>query len=241
MARCGAITLDGTKCKRRVAAGKKWCRDHPGGRSKYQPKQLKSRTRRRQPTRSSSMATAAGSASAWTSRRTTGKRRTAAQRRTERVTKRARKVARVVDAPWSDQVLAQLDAVVGEGASAGLSVSDCVALARTADRLLHGRRPRRRRGGLLGLLVRSMDHESLAAMISDGLDLPTDQSDTAAARALQTIGIALCQQAGIPLANCPCFEDPAGTELESVLLSCLRLAAGDWTGLAIPFEPLVSP
>jgi len=239
MARCGAITLDGTKCRNRVAQGEEWCYAHPGGRSKYQPKQPKPRRQPRSPaSRSLSAATTARSTRASTPR--TRARRTPTQRRTERIAMRARKAARVVDAAWSRRVLAQLDAVVGEGASTGLSVRDCVALARTADRLLHGRRPRRRRSGFLGLLVRSTEHEELAATISEGLNLPPDQADIAAARALQAMGIALCQRASIPPTDCPCFDNPGGTELESVLLSFLRLAVGDWTGLAIPFTPLSS-
>jgi hypothetical protein len=85
-------------------------------------------------------------------------------------------------------------------------------------------------------------HEDLAAAVMASLDLPASRSKTATGRALESVGIALCRQAGIGLESCPCFQSPAGDEADALLLTMLRLAIGDWTGLAdLPLMLLDSP
>jgi len=134
--------------------------------------------------------------------------------------------------------------ISGSDTANGLSTADCSALARTASLMLQGHQARQRKsswGGLYELFGGPDIFEALGASVTDGLELPTDESNIAAARALQAAGVALCRAAGVPLTDCPCFADPAGSELESVLFLLLRLALGDWTGLIIPYGPLLSP
>ncbi len=233
MARCGAVKVDGRKCKNRPPAGEDWCFQHPNGRSGYQPKQPKQR--RRTAPRPTPQRRAVPSPTPSTAGR---------QRREARVVARASKAIQLVQGTWTEQVLGQLAAIGGEETAAGLSIRDCADLAAAADRILHSGQARRRVSGL-GFLVELFGgpspEEALAATISGALDLPPGDSDIAAARALQAVGVALCRRAGKPLTQCPCFAGPAGSELESALFMVLRLAFGDWTGLCIPLQPLASP
>jgi hypothetical protein len=238
MARCGAITQDGTKCRNRVADGRTWCYQHPGGRSaSAQPSRRPrrtatvSRTRPRRPRRSSR------------SRRTQRalrKNRAAAERRTARIRSRASKSARVVDETWSHRVLDQLDAIVGPGTAQNLSVNDCAALAGVAGDLLHGRHSRYRRG-FRRILFGPSVVDTITAALLNSLVGAEAAGPIATARSLQAVGIAICRRDRVPLTACPCYSSPAGDEFERTLMQLLRLAVGDWSDLVIPFEPLGSP
>jgi hypothetical protein len=125
-----------------------------------------------------------------------------------------------------------------------LTAADCSVIARAVSSiLLEGRRPRQRSEGwrfLWELFGGPAAIEDLAASTSTSLQGVSDDPDLAAARALQAVGVAMCRRAGIPLTDCPCFELSATWELEDVLFLVLRLALGDWSGLAIPFTPLAA-
>jgi hypothetical protein len=228
---CGAITIAGTPCETPVAGQRKWCVKHPGGRSRYKPAESKQLPRPdSRSARPRNTATAPGS--------------TAATRRQDRISRRAVKAAPLVDSAWSASVLSQLRLITSSDIENNLSTADCAALARTASLMLQGHQARQRQsswGGLYEFFGGPDIFEALGASIADGLELPVDDANIAAARALQAAGVALCRAAGVPLTDCPCFADPAGSELENVLFLLLRLALGDWTGLIIPLGPLQSP
>jgi hypothetical protein len=143
---------------------------------------------------------------------------------------------------WTDRVFEQLAQQLGQvdpSMTGGLSVGDCGELAAIAGRLLRGE-PLQTRGMVQRLMFGASLPDLLARSLLESLDLPQDQSRVAAARALQASGIALCRQVGLPLADCPCFQEPAGIEFEDVLFLLFRLALGHWAGLFIPFHPLAS-
>lgn len=142
MARCGAITEKGKRCRNRVADGRQWCHKHPRGRSGYLPVAKKRR-------RSSQRSVVVKAKKRRT--RSSTPQLTAQRRRAERISHRAAKSAAVVDAQWSKAVLDQLDALVGLGTASDLRSADCAAMARVADQLLGGRR-RRRGTGLFTLI-----------------------------------------------------------------------------------------
>lgn len=231
MARCGAITEKGKRCRNRVADGRQWCHKHPRGRSGYLPVAKKRR-------RSSQRSVVVKAKKRRT--RSSTPQLTAQRRRAERISHRAAKSAAVVDAQWSKAVLDQLDALVGLGTASDLRSADCAAMARVADQLLGGRR-RRRGTGLFTLIFGPSRTDSLAGAICESLELLPDEADIATARAMQSTGMAVCRRAGVPLAECPCFQAPAGIEAERALLAIFRLAVGDWTSLIIPLDQLASP
>lgn len=145
---------------------------------------------------------------------------------------------------WPELVLAQASASSASELLLGLQARDCANMAQVAEMILQGHRPRRRSEGwglLWGLFGGHSPIESLAATVAASFDLPSTSGDVATARALQSVGMALCQQAGIPLRKCSCFQAPATWELEDTLLLVICLAMGDWSGLVLPFAPLPSP
>jgi hypothetical protein len=227
---CGTLTKDGSPCDNVVAGQRIHCPKHPGGRSTYrQPSPVAKTTTAGKQRPEGSKSAGAGAAEG---------------RRRSRIDRRATKAAETVTDSWARQILGRLDSVVAPGTSASLSLSDCAELARAADLILRGQRPRRRAAGwgfVREIMGGPTGAESLAETVSTRLGLPPDDADIAAARALQSVGIALCQEAGQPLTRCPCFNGPAGTELEKVLFLVLRLAVGDWSALALPLELLASP
>ena len=239
MAKCGATTADGKKCKNPVRQGERWCYRHPGGRSSYRPpaRSVHSRsdpTRHQQPQRASSRPVRA------TTRSTAPSQRSIA-RRAKRLIERAERHAPQLDGKWCGAVLDHLDAA----AQGDLSIRNCRGFAAAAVRILRERHPPRyRREGARGFLVELFGgpsaEDSIAAAIADQLPLDEQQSAIAAARALQALGIALCRRAGRAPQRCPCFIDPATDETADVLALIIRAAVGDWTGLVIPFAPLAS-
>ena len=218
---CGVLTEKGVPCTRPVTGRRKYCDKHPGGRSKYKP-----------PARATSHAS-----DPRVSPRSTGKPK-ARTRSSSLIAKRATKLAPLATAEWSDGVRDQLGQVAPE-ISKGLTVRDCQDLAEIADRLLRGE-PIPPAGLIERFLLGPTLPTLLARSLLTTLDLPADQSPIAAARALQSSGIAICRQAGLPLTDCPCFQGPAGSEFEEVLFFLFRLALGHWTGLIIPFHPLLN-
>jgi hypothetical protein len=152
-----------------------------------------------------------------------------ARRRTDRVRRQAARTAPLVNDTWISSVLSHLHQAAGPEVSS-LAPSDCAALARLATRLLKGKPPHR--NGFLALFLGPSPHEELAAAIMASLELSGARSKTATGRALESVGIAVCRQAGIGLESCPCFQAPAGDEDDALILMLLRLAVGDWTGLA---------
>lgn len=152
---------------------------------------------------------------------------------------RARRHVDVLDPTWSAEVVQHVADLLDEPPSA----AQCTDLARAAARILREQRsPRRGRAGIGGFFLELIGgpspEEMLAAAIAETLPLGDSRSAIAAARALQSLGIAACRKAGRPPEQCPCFADPATSETADVLALIIRLAVGDWTGLAIPFTPL---
>lgn len=235
--RCGAITADGTKCRNPVRQGR-WCHHHPGGTSSYRPSATSTRSRSRSPApRSQARARTTHVARPTLSNPPPAQRRDAVKQR--QLLAQAERYSIKLGPEWCTAVFDHVPTAVLDG----LSVEDCAGLALTAARLLRkGRQPRHRRPGARGFLSDLLGgpsmEESIAAAIADGLPLPQQQSAIAAARALQALGIALCRRAGRPPVRCPCFVDPASNELANVLALLIRSAAGDWSGLVIPFAPL---
>lgn len=165
--------------------------------------------------------------------------RGAARSGESRLTARARRHVDELDPTWSAEVVAHAAVLLDEPVSA----SHCADLALAASRILHDeRQPRNRRPGLAGFLLELFGgpspEEMLATAIAESLPLDGSKSAIAAARALQALGIAACREAGRPPERCPCFADPATFEVADVLALIIRCAAGDWTDLVIPFEPL---
>ena len=268
---CGVTTKDGTPCEREVAGRRKYCDKHPGGRSKYradegrtcaamtqagQPCSRRVTGRRtycdRHPggrTKQVSKARAQARVkpeqpppwSPCAPRPSASKQRT----RQERVGRRAVKAAPRLDDAWTDLVLDHAAQAMDEHALLLVTAADCATIARTVAPILHeGHKPRQRQVGwaaLLQILDAPSAVEAVAASVSESLGLPSEEADIAAARALQSVGVAMCRRAGVPLTDCPCFALSAAWEVESVLFLFLRLAMGDWTSLVVPFDPLTSP
>jgi hypothetical protein len=273
---CGVLTEQGEPCTHRVAGRRKYCPDHPGGRSKYRPASGRtcagytqagepcSRTvagrrtycsdhrdgRTRSP-RKAAGRTFTGPTTARAPARTQpwasdAPRATHAQRRTrrERVVRRAGKTEARLGVQWQDLVVEQAANYASTSGPLELTAADCSAIAQAVSSiLLEGRRPRQRSEGwgfLWEMFGGPTGIEDLAASTSTSLKGVSEDPDLAAARALQALGVAMCRSAGIPLTDCPCFELSATWELEDVLFLVLRLALGDWSGLAIPFTPLTA-
>jgi hypothetical protein len=156
------------------------------------------------------------------------------------VAKRSAKLTPLATPAWTHQVRDQLVQQADPGAATRLSVEDCAELAALAGRLLRGE-PLPTRGMIQRFILGASLPELVARSLLDTLALPQGQSPVAAARALQATGIAPCREAGLALTTCPCLEEPAGLEFESVLFLLFRLALAHWTGLVIPFQPLASP
>lgn len=247
MARCGALTQDGTKCRNRAGTSG-WCHLHRGGRSTYKPRSKASRRQSPPPAsrpKPRPMQTWDGAAASKaapprpSSRPVKARPGPVTPPSSTRVTAAARRASKIVTQGWTDQVLDHLADIVGSPISASLSASDCAELAKIAALLLDGRPPRR--GSFKRFVFGAFPHEPLADAVLDHLGLPENSGRTATGRALQSVGIALCRQEKIQLSDCPCFQAPAQDESEAVVFLLLRLATGDWTGLADVPLALIPP
>jgi hypothetical protein len=223
---CGAITKSGTPCQRSVAGRRKWCDKHPGGRSKS--RESSSRQAKKQPQRALFPQVSESTSPV----------------RSTRIARRAKKAATVVDRSWSDSVLQRFTEHVGES-GATVAAPDCESIAFVAHLLLSGQSASNlsweRQSSLSRRDAGLTRAANLARDTARTIDLDPPESDIAAARGLQMVGVALCRQAGVSLIECPCFADPAATELEGALFLVLRLAIGDWTALTIPLDLLAYP
>ncbi|GAB3267112.1 hypothetical protein GCM10027456_51740 [Kineosporia babensis] len=224
------LNTKGKPCGCRVAGHRTFCRHHPEGRSKYKPPQRPIAQGR------SNRPWAAGA---------TPPTKAKQRNRRDRLRKRAGKAEARCKRDWSDGVLHQAIQRTKTSGTLELAAADCQEIADAVALLLmegYTRKPDSQGWGFLWELFGGPSAiEEIATATSSSLAAQSSEADLAAARALQMLGIALCQRAGIPLSECPCFVLSATWELERVLFLLLRMALGDWTGLAIPFTPLSAP
>jgi hypothetical protein len=250
MARCGANTADGTRCRRRVKEAGDRCYQHPYGSAP----RLKPATPKRRPAASSRR----GSGSA---RRSPPSRSRPAPRYSARAAvasqapapprpRRAEDRERVREAAvfcadslsdsWQEAVADRVTdyaQTTWERLSRSRRKRNCKALARIARSILDAKTQIHRTvGKLFGWAVGTLGAGNLARAFAEELasniPLPIDAKMIAVARGVQVAGILLCVMDNRDLTKCECFIDLALAETKERVNQMLVAAMSDWTRLA---------
>ncbi len=250
MARCGAVTADGTRCRRRVKEAGDRCYQHRHGsalwlrpatsrRSPGAPSQRGSaRTRRSLPSgtrpapRYSGRAAVASQAPAPPSPRRVQER--------ERVREAAVFCADSRSGSWEAAVA---DRITGYAQTSWQRLSrsrrkrNCEALARIARSILDAKKQIHRTVGTLfgwaaNALGASGAARAFAEELASSIPLPIDAKMIAVARGIQVAGILLCVMDNRDLTKCECFIDLALAETKERVNQILVAAMSDWASLA---------
>jgi hypothetical protein len=248
MARCGAVTQDGTRCRRKVKRAGLHCYQHSG----WSGSRLKSATKGRSaPSRSSSSPARRSSAS----RARTSPRRSkragfaspapppAPSRRTQerdQVRQAANFCADSLSEGWQEAVA---DRATDYAATAWQRLArtrrkrNCKALARIARLILQAKAQIHKAvgwtfGRAFATLGVGDPAQAFMRELASNIPLPTDAKMIAVARGVQIAGILLCVMDGRDLTKCECFRDLAIAETKERVKQMLVAAMSDWANLA---------
>ena len=253
MALCGAVTADGTRCRRRVKKAGDRCYQHRYGsalwlrpatskRSPRAPSQRGSgRTRRSPPSGTSRRQDTQDGAVASQAPASPPARRV--QER-ERVREAAVFCADSLTGSWQAAVA---DRITGYAQTSWQRLSrsrrkrNCKALARIARSILEAKTQIHRTvGNLFGWAASTLGASDPARAFTQELaasiPLPIDAKMIAVARGIQVTGILLCVIDDRDLTRCECFIDLALAETKERVNQILVAAMSDWVSLA-PFRP----
>jgi hypothetical protein len=150
--------------------------------------------------------------------------------------------ASILTDQWAGDVVGQVNAWVGPSLTGHLQRGNhykhCRRLARLARDLIKARNATHNVAGSLtywtleqlrvGYVVAALGRE-----LTRRLPLPSDESLTASARAVQSLGIALCVMDGRPLDRCPCAVAVASDLSAQVGARVLEAAARDLVQLRL--------
>lgn len=250
MARCGALTTKGTRCRNRVKEVGDYCWQHMYGSapqlrsaaSRRRPatsSQRSSRGARRSPPLRSSSAPRYSARPAFTSPAPALPPPRRVQER-ERVNEVAVFCADSLSDSWQAAVADQITGyaqTTWERLSRSRRKRNCRALAQIAHSILEAKTQIHRTvGKLFGWAVGAVSSGSLARAFTEELisniPLPFDAKMIAAARGAQVAGILLCAMDNRDLTKCECFIDLALAETKERVNRILIAAMSDWTGLA---------
>ena len=250
MARCGATTADGTRCRRRVKEPGERCYQHPSGSAPW----LRSATPKRRPAASSrrgsgsarrnppSRTRPASGHSARTAFASPAQPPTPSRRTQERARVREAAVfcADSLAGGWQETV-ADRATDYAQTAWQRLSGSrrkrNCKALARIARSILGAKIQIHKMVGTVfgraaGALGAGDPAQAFFRELMSSIPLPIDAKMIAVARGVQVAGILLCVMDNRDLTKCDCFIDLALAETKERVNQMLVAAMSDWTRLA---------
>jgi hypothetical protein len=257
MARCRAVTADGTRCRRRVKKAGDRCYQHRNGAalwlrpatSKRSPgapsRRAPGRTRRSPPSGTRPAPRYPGrAAAAWQAPAPPTPRRV--QER-ERVREAAIFCADSLSGSWEAAVA---DRISGYAQTSWQRLSrsrrkrNCGALARIARSILDAKKQIHRTVGTLvgwaaGALGANGAARAFTEELASSIPLPIDAKMIAVARGIQVAGILLCVMDNRDLTKCECFIDLALAETKEQVNQILVAAMSDWASLA-RFRPQAS-
>ena len=250
MALCGAVTADGTRCRRRVKKAGDRCYQHRYGsalwlrpatskRSPRVPSRRGSRrTQRSPPSRARPAPRYSGQAAvAWHAPASPPPRRV--QER-ERVREAAVFCADSLSDSWQAAVA---DRITGYAETSWQRLSrsrrkrNCKALARIARSILEAKAQIHRTVGTLfgwaaGTLGANGAARAFTEELASSIPLLIDAKMIAVARGIQVAGILLCVMDNRDLTRCECFIDLALAETKERVNQILVAAMSDWANLA---------
>ena len=250
MARCGATTADGTRCRRRVREAGDRCYQHPYGSAPWlrpaaprrrpaaSPRRTSGTARRRPPSRASRAPTSSARAAVASPAPAPPPPRRVQER--ERVKEAAEFCADSLSSSWQEAVA---DRITGyaqttwERLSRSRRKRNCKALARIARSILDAKTQIHRTvGKLFGSAVSALGAggpaSAFAEELASNIPLPIDAKMIAVARGVQVAGILLCVMDNRDLTKCECFIDLALAETKERVNQMLVAAMSDWTRLA---------
>ena len=250
MAFCGAVTADGTRCRRRVKKAGDRCYQHRYGSalwltpatSKHSPRapsrRGSRRTRRSPPSRTRTAPRYSGSATAASQVPASPPPRRVQQR--ERVREAAVFCADSLSGTWEEAVADRITSYAQtswQRLSRSRRKRNCKALAGLARSLLEAKTQLHKTVGTpLGWAVGMLDASNAARAFTEELaasiPLPTDAKMIAVARGIQVAGILLCIMDNRDMTKCECFIDLALAETKERVNQILVAAMSDWINLA---------
>jgi hypothetical protein len=255
MARCGAITQDGTRCRRKVRRAGLHCYQHSG----WSGSRLKPATKRRSASSSRRSSSTARRSSASRTRPSSGRSARTGfaspaqppvpSRRTQerdRVREAAIFCADSLSEGWQETVA---DRATDYAATAWQRLArsrrkrNCKALARIARSILQAKAQIHKAvgwtfGRVVGTLGAGDPAQAFMRELASNIPLPIDAKMIAVARGVQIAGILLCVMDGRDLTKCECFRDLAIAETKERVNQMLVAAMSDWANLA-RFRPKV--
>jgi hypothetical protein len=251
MARCGALTTKGRRCRNKVKKAGDYCWQHSHGsaprlrlsaprRRPAASSQRSSRGARRSPSSRSRSAPRYSARAAFVPQAPAPPPPSRRVQKRERVKEAALFCADSLSDSWQAAVA---DRITGyaqttwERLSRSRRKRNCKALAQIARSILEAKTQIHRTiGKLFGWAVAVAGASDAARAFTEELisniPLPFDAKMIAVARGVQVAGILLCVTDNRDLTKCECFIDLALTETKERVNQILIAAMSDWTGLA---------
>jgi hypothetical protein len=232
MAHCGAVTADGTRCRRRVKKAGDRCYQHRSGSAPWLRPATSKRSPRVRSQRGSGRAPIASQAPSSPPPRRVHEH--------ERVREAAVFCADSLSGNWEKAVS---DRITGYAQTSWQRLSrsrrkrNCKALARIARSILEAKSQIHTTVGTLfgwaaGTLGASGAARAFTEELASSIPLPIDPKMIAVARGIQVAGTLLCVRDNRDLTKCECFIDLALAETKERVNQILVAAMSDWTSLA---------